>query len=407
MIDFLFASSAFLNQCSYNLAFLNKNDWIGICVLVVTISMMISAVMYGVSGLLPGTQREKLKGVVKYEYIQALFSLILITALFSMSVAACNIGAALTQGASGYQDPFQFAGSYIGNLMFAKGIALVGGLFSAGTSLVIDAAFANYFVSAIGNFFPSGSIPTYTSGTLSASAGVHIEITGTDEPSEIIYEYSYILPFLEGLVVVTFGLLFAAFVSLPIIEGLALTLVIPVAIIMRSLAFSGPRLRDVSNTFIAMAIAFYFVFPLTIAMNYYVVNWMYCLNGSSCNPYVAYLGPGGYLLNTLPINQLLANPNNINVNGVPSIGGISLPLNFFGADLFAGNNGLLGIIGNVVNGLENMPRLINGYVLETAQYLFQGIFLIAIDVAITVGFAVGLNRGLNSIGQLLAVGPFW
>ena len=92
---------------------------------------------------------------------------------------------------------------------------------------------------------------------------------------------------------------------------------------------------------------------------------------------------------------------------MPSIGGISLPLNFFGADLFAGNNGLLGIIGNVVNGLENMPRLINGYVLETAQYLFQGIFLIAIDVAITVGFAVGLNRGLNSIGQLLAVGPFW
>ena len=143
MIDLLLASSAFLSQCSYNITFLNKNDWIGICMLVVVLSMMISAAMYGFSGLLPGTQREKLKGVVKYEYIQAIFSLILITALFSMSVAACNIGAALTNGASGYQDPFQFAGLYIGNLMFAKGIAIVTGLFSAGTALVIDAAFAN------------------------------------------------------------------------------------------------------------------------------------------------------------------------------------------------------------------------------------------------------------------------
>ncbi len=399
----LLSATGFLMQCQNNITFLDKNGWIGICMLVIIASMMLGAVGYGIAGLLPASQREKLKGVARYEYVQGVFSVILVTVIFAMSLSACDIGGALASGAVGYTDPFQFSQYYIGNLLFSKGLALVTGLFTAGTVLAIDAAMANYLASAIGNFIPLGT----PKGSKLSYVSI-VGITGTDEPASIIYEYSYVLnALIAPIIVVTFGLLFIVFMALPAIETLALTLVIPIAIAMRSLAFTGPRLRDASNTLIALAIAFYFILPLTIAMNYYIVNWVYCLNGGSCNPYVGYLGTGGYLLDTLPVNQLLANPGFVTTANLPGTGYLKLPINFFGYGAIAGSGGFINMVKEIVQGLISVPTLLNTFGIEAAQYLFQGIFLIALDAAITVGFAVGLNKGLNMIGQLLAVGPFW
>lgn len=408
MLELLLGSTNFLNQCQFNISFLNEDGWIGICMLVVMTSLLISAVGYSLSSFLPGSQRERLRGIVRYEYIQGIFSIILIVVLFSMSLGACDLGGALTYSASGYQDPFQFAQYYVGNLLFSKGIALVTGLFSAGTVLAIDAAISSYTASAIGNLFPEGA-PKQV-GILGSTLKYvpTLQITGTDQPAEILYEYSYVLYYLLApLVVVTFGLLFVAFLSLPAIEALSLTLVIPIAIIMRSLAFTGPKLREVSNTLIALAIAFYFVLPLTFAMNYYVVNWVYCLNGGTCNPYVAYLGAGGYNLNTLPINQLLASPDLLTTQGTPNFGAITLPGNFYGYGVLQGNGGFGNMMSEVIQGLANVPGFLNNFDTETAQYLFQGIFLVGLDAAITIGFAVGLSKGLETLGQLMGVGPFW
>ncbi len=405
MIYPFLSSTNFLLQCQHNISFLNQNGWIGICMLVIIASMMLGAVAYGLSGLFPASLREKMKGAARYEYVQGVFSIILVLVIFGMSLSACDLGGALTSGATGYTDPFQFSQYYIGNLLFSKGIALTTGLFTAGTVLAIDAAIVNYVASAIGNLIPQGA--PVNSG-LGISVVKAIGITGTDEPASIIYEYSYVLnALLAPVIVVTFGLLFVIFLTLPAIEALALTLVIPIAIAMRSLAFAGPRLRDASNTFIALAIAFYFVLPLTIAMNYYIVNWVYCLNGGSCNPYVAYLETGGYLLNTLPVNQLLANPGLVTTANMPGTGTLMIPWNFFGYGAIAGSGGFVNMMKEVIQGIISVPTFLNTFGIEAAQYLFQGIFLIALDVSITVGFAVGLNKGLNMIGQLLAVGPFW
>ncbi|HUB92422.1 MAG TPA: hypothetical protein VL945_00510 [Candidatus Saccharimonadales bacterium] len=402
MIGFLLSSSStFLSQCAYNISFLNNNNWLSITALVVVMSLMISAMAYGLSGLFPGNTRERVRGVVKYEYIQGIFSIILIIVLFTLSFSACSIGSALVGTAAAplnYQDPFQFASYYIGNLMFAKGIALVTGLFSAGTVLMVDATLVNFFVSEIGQ-----AVPIRNSGT-----GLKIAITGTDEPATVIYEYSYVLnTVLAPLVVVSFGLLFVIFLSLNVIEALALTLVIPVAIIMRSLAFTGPKLREVSNGLVAIAIAFYFVFPLTLAMNYYVVNWTYCINGGSCNPYATpYLNPG-YQLNNLPINQLFTNPEYASTASISGIGAlINVWTNFYSFQA-QGSGGFLAAVSEIFQGLVSVPSLLNNFVMETAQYLFQAIFLIALDVGITIGFAVGLHKSLEAMGQIFGIGPFW
>ena len=45
---------------------------------------------------------------------------------------------------------------------------------------------------------------------------------------------------------------------------------------------------------------------------------------------------------------------------------------------------------------------------SSAQYIFQGIVLIAIDFAIAMGFAQGIYKGLNAIPTILGGGgPFW
>jgi hypothetical protein len=401
MLNLLFAAiaNAFTNQCQYNISFLNFDGWITITTLVVLVTLMISAIVYAFSGLLPGNTRERLRGVVKYEYVQGLFSVFLIISLFGLSLASCNIVGILTQGATTtYTDPFQFANTYVGNLLFTKGLTLITSLISAGVDLTIVAFAVNSALDFTGAFITYFSFGKY--------GNITPYIANSDQPLTVIYDYGSILDaLLAPIIVVTFGLLFVVFLMLPAIEALALTLIIPVAMIMRSLAFTGPRLREASNVLIAISVAFYFVFPMTLAMNFYVVNWTYCINGGLCNPYASYLG--NYQINTLPISKLFNGPEVQNISGV-SLGGqpLSLPYNFYG-DIISSNGGLAATAKLVASGLTNVPNLINGYVQETAQYLFQAIFLMALDVGITIGFALGLNKGLDTLGQMLGVGPFW
>lgn len=414
----------FLNQCLSNISYLNQNNWLGITSLVVIAVLLIAAIVYGVGGLFPPSTYERLKGVVKYEYIQGIFSIMLIMLIFGMSLTSCTMAGLLTQTATAtptgstqlgitsttsqcgasYQDPYQFANCYIGNLMFSKGTTLVTGMISAGTLFYIDGTLVTYIISFIGTFIPSINLPGSV-GPVSGSLSVTPTISSSDEPAEVLFDYSSVLSaVLEPVIVVTFGLLFMLFLSLNIIEFIALTIIVPVAIIMRSLAFTGPRLREAANAFIAIGLAFYFILPLTIAMNYYIVNWTYCNNPGVCNPYASsYLNPG-YKLNTLPVSKLFTDPESNTIAGFPSL---SIPYNFYGYYIPSGNGGFGGSLTTVATGLISVPNVLNNYVTETAEYMFEGIFLLALDVAITVGFALGFQKGLDSLGQIIQVGPFW
>ena len=419
-------ASNFLNQCSANISYLNHNNWIGITALVVLTFMMVGAAAYGFSGIFPTNMREKIRGSVRYEYVQGVFSLVLIAAVFSVSLTACSVEGYITSSATkfggptlgvtpacgmSYTDPFQFSNCYVGNLLFSKGTTLISDMIAEGFLLFTEGNLLFFAVNSAAQVLSIGSgagtLSTFF-GTISGGLGVSPSISNSEGPAEIFYDYSFILVYVfEAIIVATFGLLFLLFLGLSFIEMLSLTVVLPVAIAMRCISFAGPKLREASNAFIAIAIAFYFVFPVTIAMNYYIVNWTYCTNGGACNPYAqSYLGT--YTLSTLPLINLFTNPETVALGSGTGVGGINLalPLNFYGAVLQS-NGGLLNTVKNMLFAAAALPNVMNNYTEETAQFVFQGIFLIALDIAITVGFSVGFFKGLETVGQIMAVGPVW
>ncbi len=413
----------FLNLCSANISYLNHNNWIGITLLVVLTFMMVGAAAYGLSGILPVNMREKIRGSVKYEYVQGVFSIVLVAAIFAISLTACSVEGAITSSATklggpplgvtpacgtSYTDPFQFSNCYVGNLLFSKGTALVSGMISEGFFLFAEGNLLYFVVNSAAQKLPKAAGAGTLFGAINWGFDISPSISNSEGPAEIFYDYSFILVLVfETIIVATFGLLFLLFLSLGFIELLSLTLVLPVAIAMRCISFAGPKLKEASNAFIAIAIAFYFVFPVTIAMNYYIVNWTYCSNGGACNPYAeSYLST--YTLNTLPLINLFSNPENVVLGSGTGAGGLNLnlPLNFYGA-VMQSNGGFINMVANIFVAAVALPNVMNNYTTQTAQFVFEGIFLIALDLAITVGFSVGFFKGLETVGQILAVGPVW
>jgi nitrate reductase NapE component len=216
--------------------------------------------------------------------------------------------------------------------------------------------------------------------------------------------YSNYVGVLSGIftpmVVATFGMLFLQFIMLPVISGISLSILLPIALLIRSFGFTGPRLREAADSFLALAIVLYFVYPLTFVMNYQIISWLYCSNGPVCNPYPQY--NGGYQLSSLSASSLFAS------NTVPAnMFGYNLGLasNFYGP-LFSGKMSYLGI-GNILYGWAAVPNDINTITVALAQYLFEGIVLIALDLAITIGLAIGLQRGISSALSFLGGGSIW
>ena len=125
------ALTAYQTFCSY--AYIDKNSWLQVSLMVIIATIAIASAIYALSGILPTSNREKLRKVVRFEVVQGFLSILLIAGLLSFSLASCSIDQALVKGvyvpASGssiaFTDPFQFAQSYLGNAIFIQGIAYI------------------------------------------------------------------------------------------------------------------------------------------------------------------------------------------------------------------------------------------------------------------------------------------
>ena len=411
------ALTAYQTFCSY--AYIDKNSWLQVSIMVIIATLAIASAIYALSGILPTSNREKLRKVVRFEVVQGFLSILLIAGLLSFSLASCSIDQALVKGvyvpASGsnvaFTDPFQFANDYLGNAIFIQGTALVAHLRSIGFMDLIDGNSVSWIFHQINIRLGSGF-------TFGGAFGV--EVSPSQEATYIYWDYASIPGFFSGFVVTAYGVLFLLYLMLPVIEEGGLLVLIPLAIIMRSLSFTGPRLREAANTVIAVSIAFYFVFPTTIAMDSSIMSWVYCTKGSvalanvpanpvstTCNPFYVYLGPSPnadyQTLRNIEISDIF--------NGPPQVGSVgpftsSLPSTFYGG-LISSNAGFLKYFEDLVVNLINAPQEINNLIPPVAEYLFQGIILIALDMAITIGFAQGLAKGLGSLSNMMNIGPFW
>lgn len=394
-------------------ASLNAFGWIQINLLVIIAGFMIAALVYMLSGFFPVSMREKLRGVVKYEYFQMTLGIVILLALIAFSSTTCRIGQALAIGAQPvghilYSDPMQWSQSYLSNLLFVKGFSLFSNIYAESQLIVFDANImdtAGEIVSSllVNPFFGTNLNP----GLLAVYFAFSSTLTST-----------FVL-----LMVVAFGVIFVIYMFLPIIQAMALTVVVPLTLILRSVPFAGPRLRESADSIMGLAIGFYFILPLVLILNQYIITWLYTpciiqtsLNGLAsthpqfllCNPYYEFTG--SYKLINIPVDSFFTSSPSTLASGVQGVGVAGLvngvvPSFFGGAITGAGGAGPF--IQKIFGSLFGLPQVIIAYSQEVSQYLFEGIVLIGIDMAITIGFAQGLSKGFGSVSRIIGTGPFW
>ena len=368
-------------QQSCNFGTINRNDWISISVLVVMATMMIGALLYALSGILPFTNREKLRGVVRYEAVQGIVSILLIVMLITFSTLSCSVVSSLTYSSSKSYDPIQFSESYISSLLFVQGQKLTTTLFAD----TIDILLASTASDILTQDFLIQNLQQISGRS---------QLSFSHNLPNLFYSYADIYAgTMMGLVTATFGMLLLIYILLPLIAATALTVLIPISIILRSLSFTGPRLRESANILLAISIGIYFVFPLTIVLNSAITNWMYCQNTNICNPYYAtYIKTD--TLTSLPTSFLFS------TNGGWQTTGYGNAVSFF-ANIFGSGSPLS------IGSLFTMPIAMQKASFSVAEYLFQGIVLLGLDFAITLGFVQGLAGGLGAISRIMGIGPFW
>jgi len=380
-------------------ATVNRGGWIGINVLVVLFTITIAALIHALSNLLPAGRREKLKGVVNYEILEAFLSLIIIIVLIGFATLTCNAGASLL-GYSGYADLFNALDAYLGNMLFVNGMNFLASLYTKSIQYTVIANIA-YFTLNRGLDFLQG-LPIASS--LNVIPNV-LTISYSSSIDALFSAYSGIFTTTYGtLLSLSFGGLFILFLMLPIIRAGALTVVAPLSIIFRSIGFAGPQLRKTANTFLAISIGFYFVLPLMVAFDIYVAS---CLNIGlgikpvACSyPFSSFLG--GYNVTTLDITMFTSQATlPMGSQNAPSFAsGINLPTSFYATSI--GSN-----MGQFFQSFFDAPSVAAEYGQKIAAYVFMSIVLIALDLAITAGFIAGLAKGLDAMNGLFGTGGFW
>ncbi len=390
-----------------------QQQWVGISALIVLVAFVISAMMYALGNTLASSFREKLKQLAKAEAVQALLGLVIIFTLIAFSEITCTIGSSAAQQITGSSlAPFAFSQFYIGNLLFANGFGLVGAMYSTSIQYTTVGLVVKFFSDSLVLPFSSAAtaLPSLIPGAGKIGAllgGWGFSVGPSANLANLYNSYASVLSgAYTDLVIISFASLLIVFLMLPLVQYASLTLIVPLSIVMRLLPFMGPKLRDTSDTLLAIAIAFYFILPLTIVLDSYIVSWAYCIPpmtsaSGSCNPYVGYLGQ--YTENTLVINSLLQTSTNTISNGFIGGGGYPTFTNIFtgGRFLLSGFNfqSLMQII--------YAPGVVANYTNQVAQYMFQSTILIALDYVITLGFAVALMKSIARMNALFVSGPFW
>lgn len=396
------SSTLYQNYCTFG--GINTNDWVGICTLVITVLLLVGGVVYAISSIFPAAMRERLKGGAKTEMFQAVLSVIIIAVIIAFAMSMCNIAQTITSSTttstfSGvqYSDPIVFALDYMRDLVFTKALALFSQIYSETISLVVWGNIMEGIASSL------DGVIKLTTGIGTGPQG-NIGMNLQHDAVGVFFGFSGVLTgAYTTLIVVTFGILYILYIFMVIIQQTALTMLLPLAIVMRCVPFMGPRLREASDSFLALAIAFYYIFPMAIILNNFAVSWLYtsCSTGAAlCNPYVQYVEP--YNLDAIGITSLFKS------DAVAHIGtlGINIPFSYLGGGL-TGLGGFGNSFSSGVAAMYALPNIIFQYGYLTAEYIFEGILLMGLALLITVAFAQGISKGLGAIPRIIGSGPIW
>ncbi len=377
------------------------NSWLNINILLLLTILMISGMAYAISNILSSDAREKIKGIVRFEILQSIISAFIIAILLGSALVACNVSAQVSSSLAHTQmGPFQYADYYIGTISLNQGLSLLTQVYATSVTYSIYATVISSIPTAF-NIGPGAiNLPKSFSGAWMSFTGLsglkvangYITIT-----PKISQDASYMFSTVSGmffdvfspLVIIPTSLLFIQFLLIPIIQYTAFVIVIPVAIAMRSLAFASNSLRDTSNSFIAIAVALYIVYPMMIAFNSYAIGWIF----SASNPSYVYASSAftQNKISVLPFFSQAPMPG-----GLGSI--MSSLSSFFGqvSGLTAGNYVPPVFLGIGPASFLDVPMVLKYYIDTIARFAFTSLMMFVLDFAVTIGFAIGLYNALKS-----------
>lgn len=388
--------------CTFNPANTYVSGWLGINMIVVLVGFAITAFVYAAARFMPTSARERISGISKSEITQLMLSvLILFTVLAFSSIAysiSCNVAQSLVSSGGStipFSNPFQFASQYISNMSMGVGLnlysnvlsqsyqfSMVSGIYEALPELICDV------FETVGVGTTAHSVSSFIcKPTLLSSPLLNVGFSwGAD--IYIIYDilgYLYLAIF-GPLIIIGVITLFIQYLAIPVIQYLAFGVALPVALVMRSIPFGGNGLRSTSNLILALAVALYIIYPLTIAFDAWAVHQIFT---QATNPLYSFISsmPG--------IN--VAAPNNyfkdLNPSSTDSFLGYTIPAVGAAFNTFFSSSQITSYIP-----LVNIAGIVQQTISVTAQiarYMFESIFLFGINLAITLGFASSLSKALT------------
>lgn len=378
-------------------------SWIGVNIAIILLTVTIAGLVFALATIFSARFQQRVKEAAKSEMTQAFISAVIIGILVGVAATACAASASISSSLTKMtMSPFQYAEYYVGNLSSNSGLNLLTTIYSTSVQFAVEAqvltAFGDLFNAAGGLFIPSAfKLLTGGNGIFTVAIAAEVQL---DSLFELLSQWLLFL--LAPIVTIAVGLLFLQFIMLPVLQYTAFSVILPVAIGMRSLAFLGVNLRYASNTALAMAIAAYIIYPTMVAFNGYVVAWIF----STQNPSYQYLQSTYVVPNIQPNQYFSTNGISSTYTGFwgtffktvfPVIFGTTSQTQFV--------TGAFSQAGGVILWPPNVAMEIQNLINESAQFLFVGVVLIVMDVAVTLGFAVGLQKALNS--GLEGAGSFW
>ena len=397
------------------------NTWLGVNFLVLLVSILAISIIFSLGSVMGADMRARIRSVVRFELIQVMISIFLIGAILGFSVVACNVSAQFSASTAGTaMSPLQYADYYIGTVSLSKGLDLLTQTYAEGVKYAIDASVVNNLNYVFGSFFkgeqaPSatniGNInipsstksvlglgptpPTTTSGEninffSAANLKKFITLTPTSGDGFGLYNiYSSLsgqyFGIFSPLIIFVLGLLMIQFLIIPVVQYTAFLVVLPVAIGMRSIAFTSNTLGDASNSLIALAVAFYIIYPMTVAFNAYAAGWIFS-NGN----------PSYQFLNSAFSTTLVSSTSPFQYFNQPQTSQTQQ------TDMFSTmTQTLLPFFKQSVSSNFNIPvlgdlSLLHYYIDQLAEFMFSSMLMFVIDIGITSMFAVSLYRALQS-----------
>lgn len=374
------------------------NSWLGINYVIIAAGFSIISVAYLISRALPGKTKSTITNFVWFEAVQLTLSVLIVVVLLGMSQLVCSTTAILGSSLMASMgvslpggSPFQYAQNYINNLALNKGLTLLDNIYTLSVQYAVE---SQLWSTAAGTFLPN----LLSVAGLSSPSGVIQSLSGLYIPGlpqlqiNIGYGLSILYNTLSTLyidifapfTVIAIGMLIIQFIALPMLEAVAFTVILPVAITMRSLAFAGHKLREAANAVLSLAIAAYLVYPLTVVFSGYAMLWIF----SSQNPLYSCTNCLNILFSASPTSITTSQVTGTYLSNYGGIFSTTPQVSSFLSTIFP------------TLPYSLFPFYVPPQALQLASnislFMFQSIFLFAMGVTITIAFAMSLTRSLST-----------